>query len=533
MFENNLFKRSKNNGFKKSPLVLIVLDGWGIAPSWGGNAITLSSTPVFDGLLREYPSTALQASGLAVGLPDGAPGNSEAGHLNIGAGRIVHQDISLIDSAIENGDFFKNDILRETYEHAEKNESNIHIMGLLSDVGTHSHIRHLDALLKYFKDKNFNRIYIHLFSDGRDSDPMYGIELIGKVNKIIEGAGIGRIESIMGRFYAMDRDNRWGRTARAYNCFVRSEAESVENANEVFSRSYAAGTTDEFIEPRIINNKNFHFVPIRDNDSIIIFNFRYDRVNQLIDCFVKDSIDRFPDHRKLQNLFVSSFANSSDMTKFKTIIQAPKIENPIAKVLSENGLKQLHIAETEKFPHVTYFFNGGIDEANKNEDRLRIPSPKVRTYDLKPEMSADKVLKSVLSALNKNIYDFYVVNFANPDMVGHTGNLKATMHAVSFVDQCLGQIILSIQSKNGTAVICADHGNAEQMVNPQTGDPDTEHTTNPVPFIVVSDNLKDKISLNSNGSLSNIAPSILDLLNIDVPNEMKTKESLIIKREMI
>ena len=530
MFKKVFNKFSKNSSTKKAPLVLVILDGWGMAPSWGGNAITLASTPTFDKLWRNYPSTTLQASGPAVGLPEGAPGNSEAGHINIGAGKIVHQDISVIDERIENGEFDTNPVLIEAVEHANKSDGNIHLMGLLSDTGTHSHIRHLEAILKFCQKHNFKRVYIHLFSDGRDSDPMYGIELIGKVNKLLETTGVGVVESIMGRFYAMDRDNRWGRTARAYNCLVKSEAEAVNNPNEAFSKSYAVGTTDEFIEPKIVSTKEKHFISIKDNDSIIIFNFRFDRINQLVDCFLKDNIPEFPDRKKLKNIFVSSLASGSDQPDFKTIIPAEIIQTPLAKVLSDKGLLQMHIAETEKFPHVTYFINGGREKPFLNESRISLPSPKVRTYDLAPEMNAKGVLGALVKEMDRGKTDFYVVNFANPDMVGHTGNLKATMQAVTFVDQCLGRLILDAQSLKGTVVICADHGNAEQMVSPQTGDPDTEHSLNPVPFILVNDELSSKVTLSANGSLSNIAPTILDLLQIDRPSDMKSKESLIVRK---
>lgn len=531
MFEKNKLRFNKAIIPSKVPFALIILDGWGIAPSWGGNAIKSASTPIFNELWRNYPSTSLQASGLSVGLPEGAPGNSEAGHLNIGAGKIVHQDVSIIDDQIQNGELFKNRILQESVSNAKKKGSNIHLLGLLSDVGTHSHVRHLDTLLKYYKNQNFNRVYIHLFSDGRDSDPMSGIELIGKVESMILSSGVGRIESIIGRFFAMDRDNRWGRTARAYNCLVKSEAEIIDSPKEAFSKSYSTGVFDEFIEPKIVSNKVSRFVPIKDNDTVLIFNFRFDRVKQLADCFLKDNIKEFPDRKKLSGLYVCSFASEAGENNLKTIITPEKISEPLAKVISDKGLIQFHISETEKFPHVTYFIDGGAGLPFPGETRAMVPSPNVRTYDLTPEMSAKKVCDTVLSELEKGKNDFYIINFANPDMVGHTGNLKATMQAVTFVDQCLGQIIVRIQSLSGSAIVCSDHGNAEQMVNPQTGDPDTEHNTNPVPFILVNNSLKDKVDLSTNGSLSNIAPTILDILHIDRPNDMKAKESLIIMKD--
>lgn len=518
--------RNKNTLKKGAPFVLLVLDGWGIAPSWGGNAISLSKTPCFDHLWREYPSCTLQASGQSVGLPEGSPGNSEAGHLNIGAGRIVHQDISVIDEQIRDNKLSSNKILNDTLNHAKENKSNLHIMGLLSDIGTHSHIRHLRSLLESLANQKFSRVFIHLFSDGRDSDPMKGIELIGQVEKMISETGVGSISSITGRFYAMDRNNRWGRTARAYNAMVKSEAEIVESPGIAFSSSYSRGITDEFIEPKIIANKQKHFSPVKDNDSIIIFNFRFDRIKQIIDAFLEDKIAEFPDRQKLSNLYVATFSHNGEGSKFKSIFETKKIANPLAQVLSANKYSQLHIAETEKFPHVTYFINGGETNPFPDEFRIMIPSPKVRTYDLLPEMSAEGVKNALIKNLTNGLYDFYIINFANADMVGHTGNLEATMQAVIKVDQCLSEITTNVLNRDGTLFVCADHGNAEQMVNPQTGEPDTEHTLNPVPFILVNEGHRGR-KLKANGSLSNISPTILSFMNIDKPNEMNTRESLI------
>lgn len=512
----------------KAPFCLIVLDGWGIAPSWGGNAISLSKTPIFDGLWRTYPSTKLLASGVSVGLPEKAPGNSEAGHLNIGAGRIVHQDITVIDRKIESGELKTNSVINAAIAQVKSYSSNLHLIGLLSDVGTHSHLRHLYSLLSVIKDKNFDRVFIHLISDGRDSDPMDGIVKIGQVEAEIAKIGLGKIASISGRFYAMDRDNRWGRTARAYNALTKGEARQADNSKEIFSKSYSFGTNDEFIEPTIIFNKFTHFQPIKDNDAVIVFNFRFDRIKQLLDCFGPKPILDFPDRKILSNIYLASFANGTNGTKFNQVFALDKIACPLAKVFADNNLTQLHIAETEKFPHITYFINGGVDVPYPGESRIHIPSPHVKTYDLQPKMSAELVAKAVITEIRKGSFDVIMINFANPDMVGHTGNLKATTQAIRTVDQYLGQIVLEVQSLGGTIVVCADHGNAEQMVNPATGDADTEHTTNPVPFILVNDALRDKIRLKDAGSLSNIAPTILEIMKLPTPTEMNARESLIV-----
>ena len=520
---------SRTKGLK-TPFVLMILDGWGIAPAWGGNAITLAKTPNFDFIWKTYPKTVLSASGESVGLPSKAPGNSEAGHLNIGAGRVVYQDISVIDKKIEQGQLKDSKALFDGISQVKKYNSNVHIIGLLSETGIHSHLKHLLPILENLKENGIKQAYIHFFSDGRDSDPMSGLEYLIKAENIIKKVGLGEISSITGRYYAMDRDNHWGRTARAYNAIVKCEAEKAVSARSIFAQSYTKGITDEFIEPRIINNKNQSCYPISDNDLIISFNFRSDRIKQLLSSFLEKDLPMFPDRKLLNNLKVLSFTiYQTDEDKAEHIFSSERVKNPIAKIISENNLKQLHCAETEKFPHVTYFINGGETKPFKFENNVLIPSPQVRTYDLEPKMSAQKVAETLLKYINKNYFDFYIVNFANPDMVGHTGNLQSTMTAVSFVDLCLGKIAQSILKKNGTLIVCADHGNAEQMVNTHTGEPDTEHTTNPVPFIILNNDLKGKIILESNGSLSNIAPTIIQLMGLDKPSEMSSSSSLIIK----
>lgn len=514
---------------KKKPFALVILDGWGLAPSWGGNAITLAKTSFYDQLVRTYPNTILSASGPSVGLSEGSPGNSEAGHLNIGAGRIVHQDLPLINKKIESGEFFENESMKASVKYLNKFGGKLHIMGLLSKTGTHSHINHLYAALKFYKEKGIREAYIHLFADGRDSEPMSGLELVVEVQQKIDEIGLGRISSVMGRFYAMDRDNRWGRTIRAYNTLVKGEAEVSDDPKKVFSRSYAKGITDEFIEPRIITNKISNFQRIEDNDVVLLYNFRPDRVRQLTRAFMLPDLKKFPDRKKLNNIMFVSFVTYECENLGDKVFYPDLVENPIAKVVSDSGMTQYHSAETEKYPHVTYFLNGGRESPFPGEVHKMVASPKVKTYDYAPEMSASDVTKEANRQIRQHKYDFYVINYANPDMVGHTGNLKATMQAVSHVDGCLKDFITVLSSVEGSAVIFADHGNAEQMINPQTSEPDTEHTTNPVPFIVYSDKLKGKVALQGNGSLSNIAPTTLELLGIDKPNEMSSREGLILK----
>ena len=516
---------------KRTPLMLMILDGWGLAPDWGGNAIALSKTPNFDQLWKGYPKTSLVASGTKVGLPADAPGNSEAGHLNIGAGRIVHQDIQVIDEQIANGHFYQSKVMLELISHTQELKSNFHILGLLSKTGIHSHIKHLAPILYLLRQKGVKNVYLHLFSDGRDSDPMSGIVYLDEVDKMIKYYEVGQISSIMGRFFAMDRDNRWGRTARAYNALVKGEAEKSDSSRRIFSLSYTNRITDEFIEPKIVVNPHQSFAPISNNDSILFFNFRSDRIKQLIRAFLDIELDHFFDRQKLENIKLATFTvYRSDDDLSEHVFSPEKVQFPIGKVISDQNLSQLHCAETEKFPHVTYFINGGESKQFPKESDILIPSPQVRTYDLAPKMSAQGVTDTLLKNLERSAFDSYIVNYANPDMVGHTGNLQAVILAIAFVDQCLGTVVKEVLKREGTAIICADHGNAEQMVNPLTGDPDTEHTANPVPFIIVNNQLKDKVALQLDGALSNIAPTILDLCGLDKPAQMSSQLSLIIKK---
>lgn len=515
---------------ENAPYVLLVLDGWGVAPSWGGNAISQSQTPNFNYLWQHFPSNTLSASGKDVGLPDGAAGNSEAGHLNIGAGKIVFQDETIIDKDIESGAFFNKPSLIEAFNCAREQNSYVHFIGLLSDAGTHSHINHLFALINLASQLKFNKVKIHLFSDGRDSNPMSGIEMLDKVERFIKEKGVGEIASVIGRYYAMDRDNRWGRTSRAYNTLVKGEAEYSASARQVFSHSYAKGITDEFIEPRLIVNNSQQASLICDNDVVILFNFRPDRVKQLTMAFLADTIAELPDRKRLNNIKFYTFTMYEQQYgdwPLCHIFLPDKIEMPLARVLSNNNIKQLHIAETEKYAHVTYFFNGGKDKPFSGENWKLIPSPKVKTYNLTPKMSAQHIATTIIRALNDKVYDVIIANFANPDMVGHTGNLQATIQAVTFTDHCLGVIAKKVIDQNGTLLVCADHGNAEQMVNPSTGQGFTEHTTNPVPFIIAQKGLdKNKNKLVA-GRLSDIAPTLLSLANLNIPEDMSSSNILL------
>lgn len=518
------------NQIKRKPFGIIILDGWGIAPAWGGNAIAQAKTKCFDDIWRLYPSTSILASGSSVGLPINSPGNSEAGHLNIGAGKVVHQDITLIDNKITDQSFFSNEVLLEAINHARKYNSSIHVMGLLSKAGTHSHIKHLYTILDFLKRNKFNRVFIHLFSDGRDSDPMSGIEMIEEVENEIAKIGLGNISSLSGRFFAMDRDNRWGRISRTYNLLTLGEGNIYNTPKAAFSSAYAIGQTDEFIEPRLIVNKDNGKNLIGNNDSIILFNFRSDRAKELTSAFLDDDVPGFEDRKKLSNLYFASFVIFEENPNAKRVFYPEPIEKPLAKVWSEQGLNQYHTAETEKYPHVTYFINGGAEAPFPGEKRLMIPSPRnVATYDLKPQMSAREIASTLVNEMLRGANDGYIVNFANADMVGHTGNMAATIEAVEVVDECLSKVLAEFRRQNGIAMIIADHGNAEQMVNPRTGDPDTEHTTNPVPLIIVSDDPKiKKIKLRSDGILASVSPTMLDLMNIAPPSSFKN-QSLIIR----
>jgi 2,3-bisphosphoglycerate-independent phosphoglycerate mutase len=514
----------------KKPVALIILDGWGVAPVWGGNAISLAQTKTFTAIARKFPYTTLLASDGAVGLPDGAPGNSEAGHLNIGAGQVVHQDQPIIDAEIEKGTFFTNPVLLEAIAHSKQNRSQVHIMGLLSKTGTHSHIRHLFALLKLLKSQGIQSAHIHLFTDGRDSDSMSGIEMLNEVDGEIKLIGLGEISSVIGRFYAMDRDNRWERVKKAYNLLTGGIGKKYNSAGAIFTDSYAKGITDEFIEPSIIAGKEKPFRPISDGDTLFFFNFRADRAKELTNTFLDPALKQIDSRSLVKDLYFATFVMHDDSSLAKTAFFPEQITEPIGAIWSKNNLRQYHTAETEKYAHVTYFMNGGRENPFPGEDRLMIPSPKsVKTYDEMPEMSAEELTNNLLQTIKRNVHDSYIINYANTDMVGHTGNLKAAVKAVEFVDICLGRVLDEVLKRNGTAFVFADHGNVEQMVNPKTGTPDTEHTCNPVPFVIVSNEAKlQNIKLRNDGVLASVAPTVLDVMNVSYNSPPKNK-SLIIR----
>jgi 2,3-bisphosphoglycerate-independent phosphoglycerate mutase len=504
-----LRQRDTENG--NEMLILMILDGFGLGEPSEGNAIAHADTPNLDALRKEYPTCILQASGEVVGLPDGQMGNSEVGHLNIGSGRIVYQDLTRINKAISDETFFKNPVLRNAIEHAKTHGSCLHLIGLLSDGGVHSHITHLLALLGMAAAEGV-RTQVHAFLDGRDVPPKSALKYISAIDGTVDGFRVG---TVMGRYYAMDRDNRWDRIEKAYRALISSEGMTAKSASDAVQNAYARGETDEFVLPTVVNDH----IPIADDDSVIFFNFRPDRARQITRAFVDDDFNHFK-RRKLGNLcFVC-------MTEYDATIDAPvafapeEIKNTLGEVLSKHGLTQLRIAETEKYAHVTFFFNGGVETPNPGEDRCLIPSPKVATYDLKPEMSAHEVTDAVIERIGS--YDVIILNYANCDMVGHTGIFDAAVQAVETVDTCVGRVIDAVLKVGGSAIITADHGNAEKMVA-EDGTPYTAHTTNPVPLILVT----DPMVCVRDGKLADIAPTMLEMLGVPKPAGM-TGESVIL-----
>jgi 2,3-bisphosphoglycerate-independent phosphoglycerate mutase len=527
---------------KYQPLVLLILDGWGLAPKSRGNAIELAKKPNFDKLWKKYPHTKLAASGKCAGLPNHDAGNSEAGHMNIGAGRTVLQDSVIINRAIEDGTFFDNIALQSAADHVKANKSRLHIMGLISDNGSpHSSLEHLLAVIKFCKLKKINKVYLHLFTDGRDSPQRSSYRIIKRLLDEIhdndDGYNNFELVSLVGRFYSMDRGKNWERTAKAYDCLVHGRAKKFNDYEDAIEHSYNSGKTDEYLEPAIIdrNRSGFENTRIKDNDAIIFFNLRSDRARQLTKCFVqKDFNEKNPGSFKrpvmLKNLLFCAFTDfGPDLSKsLVTAYPGAKMIGTLPFCL--NGFRQMYIAETEKYAHVTYFINGGYPDPVNREKRVRVPSPVIDSYADKPEMAVYEITKKVIEALKKKSVDFITVNFANPDMVGHTGDLAATIKAVEHVDVCLGKVYDEIKKHHGLMLITADHGNAEKMIEPETGEIFVEHTTNPVPLIFISDDYK-KISLkNHTACLSDIAPTIYDYLGI-LPNNDVTGISLLKRKK--
>ncbi|MFH1749281.1 MAG: 2,3-bisphosphoglycerate-independent phosphoglycerate mutase [bacterium] len=515
------------NPIRPKPIVLVILDGWGISPAWGGNILSVANVRNYNKLWRENPHTILEAAGEAVGLPKHDVGNSEVGHIHIGAGRLIPQDLSQINNAITDGSLKKNKTILTAIQHVKKNNSQLHLMGLVSDGGIHSHINHLFHILEICKEQNCTNVFIHVFTDGRDSDPMSALKYIQNLENFMHKLGFGQIATVCGRYYAMDRDNRWDRTSRAYFALTQSIGEKADSAMNAVSKSYSQGTSDEFIKPTIIQKNNKPTSFISSNDSIIFFNFRADRARQLTKAFTQENFISFHKGRQIPDLFFVSMLpyESEYKGKVQPVFQDEEVPNCLAEIISNADLSQLHIAETEKYAHVTYFINGAREKPFPREKRILIPSPKVATYDLAPEMSAGEITKKTLESINK--YDFIVINFANPDMVGHTGNQEATLQALEFVDKCIEQITNAILKSNGVLILTADHGNAEELIDPVTGNMKTEHTNNPVPFILISDK-STKYHLRKTGrfTLSNIAPTILELLKLEIPTEMTSKSLL-------
>lgn len=504
----------------KKPVMLMILDGFGIAPKSDGNAVEAAQKPNYNRLMAQYPSTQLQASGLFVGLPDGQMGNSEVGHLNIGAGRIIYQELTRITKEIEEGGFFKNEALTLAVENAKKNNSALHLLGLLSDGGVHSHIDHLKGLLKLAKDAGLTKVYVHAFMDGRDVPPSSGKDFIVEIEKYMKEIGVGKIATVSGRYYAMDRDNRWERVELAYNAMVLGKGEISSSAVEAIDKSYHDNKTDEFVLPSVVDSEG----TIKNGDSVIFFNFRPDRAREITRAINDKEFAGF-NREALDLTFVTLTQYDKTLEGVNVAYRPEGINNTLGEYVSNKGLNQLRIAETEKYAHVTFFFNGGVEKEYPGEDRALIASPKVATYDLKPEMSAHEVTDELLKRLDEDKYDMIILNFANPDMVGHTGVMEAAVKAIETVDGCLGKLADKILEKDGTLFVTADHGNAEIMIDFSTGNPFTAHTTDPVPFIWVSNRTEGR-SLKE-GKLADIAPTMLNEMGLDKPAEM-TGECLIV-----
>ncbi|MDB8805323.1 2,3-bisphosphoglycerate-independent phosphoglycerate mutase [Romboutsia sp. 1001216sp1] len=508
----------------KKPIALIIMDGFGESKIVDGNAVLNANTPNLDNLIKEYPHTLISASGLDVGLPNGQMGNSEVGHTNIGAGRIVYQDLTRVSKAIEDGDLFKNEVLLETMKNAKT--SALHLMGLVSDGGVHSHIDHLKGILKMAKENGVENVYVHAFTDGRDTDPKSALKYIQDIEDYMKELGVGKFASVSGRYYAMDRDKRWDRIKLAYDAMVNGKGLTASSATEAVENSYAEDKNDEFVLPTVIVENGHPVGLIKEGDSIVFGNFRPDRAREITRAIVDTDFTGF-ERPNMKTYFTCLTTYDITIKNVHVAFKPQSLENTLGEYLAKNGKKQLRTAETEKYAHVTFFFNGGVEEPNEGEDRELVPSPKVATYDLQPEMSAYEVTDKLLAKIDEDKYDFIVVNFANPDMVGHTGVIKAAIKAVETVDECVGKVVEKILSKGGEAIITADHGNVELMQDPETKSTITAHSTNPVPFILVGE--KDKsLSLREGGRLCDIAPTILEMMNLDKPEQM-TGESLIIK----
>ena len=526
------------------PIVLTILDGWGYRPETHGNAIALARKPVYDGLLRDFPNTLLRASDHFVGLPDGQMGNSEVGHLNLGAGRIVRMDVTRIDTAIEDGSFFSDPTLLAAIAKAQEKQSALHIIGLVSDGGVHSHQRHLYALLKLAAQQKLSRVFVHAFMDGRDTMPTSGLGYLQALEQQFRAIGVGKLASVSGRYFAMDRDLRWEKERQAFDAMVtgRPEGGTYTDALARMKELYNSGTTDEFIPPfTVVDAAGDPVGPIHDNDVVINFNYRADRARQITRVLARNvannkggltanggldlpkaaeldaEIPRVQTPKDIHYVCMTQYDKNFALP---IVIPPESMDNLLAHLMAQANLRNLRVAETEKYAHVTYFFNGGIEKPFAGEDRALVPSQKVATYDLAPEMSAAGIADAVVKAINDTAFDIVIVNFANADMVGHSGKLEPTVKAVETVDRELGRIYREVKQKGGALLVTADHGNAELMIDPATGGPHTAHTTNPVPFILVTDAPTGTVSVRSGGSLRDISPTILSLLNLGQPKDM-------------
>ena len=511
----------------KKPVVLCILDGYGYNPNHEHNAIYEANTPVMDMLTAKYPCVLGGASGLDVGLPDGQMGNSEVGHLNIGAGRIVYQELTRISKAIKDGDFFENPAFLEAVDNCKKFSSSLHLYGLVGPGGVHSHQEHLYGLLELAKRNGLENVYVHCFLDGRDTPPTSAKGFVQELEDKMKEIGVGKIASVSGRYYAMDRDKRWDRVQKAYDNLTKANGEMFTSAVEGIQTSYDAGVNDEFVVPFVVGNNGKPTAVIKDNDSVIFFNFRPDRAREITRVFCDDEFDGFDRGERIKTTYVCFTDYDETIPNKLVAFKKERLDNTLHEYVASKGLKQLHTAETEKYAHVTFFFNGGVEEKSEGEDWVLVDSPKdVATYDLKPEMSAYQVCDKLVDAITCGKYDLVICNFANSDMVGHTGVEAAAIKAVEAVDECLGKAYDALMKVDGVMFICADHGNSDKMVDYETGLPYTAHTTNPVPFVLV--NADEDMKLKEGGKLCDIAPTLLELLGLPQPKEM-TGESLIIK----
>ncbi|MBD5483502.1 MAG: 2,3-bisphosphoglycerate-independent phosphoglycerate mutase [Lachnospiraceae bacterium] len=512
----------------KKPVVLMILDGYGLNETAEGNAVALAATPVMDKLMAEYPFVRGNASGMAVGLPDGQMGNSEVGHLNMGAGRIVYQELTRITKEIQDGTFFENPALMDAVKNCKEKQSALHMFGLLSDGGVHSHITHLYGLLELAKRNGLEKVYVHAFLDGRDTPPTSGKDYVAQLEEKMAELGVGEVVSVSGRYYAMDRDNNYDRVEIAYRALTKGEGQTADSAQEAVQNSYDKEETDEFVKPTVVMKNGAPVATIGDGDSVVFFNFRPDRAREITRCFCDDDFKGFAREKKLDLTYVCFSDYDPTIPNKEVAFHKIAVTNTFGEWLAANGMKQARIAETEKYAHVTFFFNGGVEEPNEGEDRILVNSPKdVATYDLKPQMSAYEVCDRLVEAIKSGKYDVVIINFANPDMVGHTGVLEAARKAVEAVDECVGKAVEAVKEVDGALFICADHGNAEQLIDYETGDPFTAHTTNQVPFILV--NYDEGYTLRENGCLADIVPTLIEIMGMEQPKEM-TGKSLLIKK---